>query len=351
MTLWSLRWWIVSHLVLSHRTLNNCTINLVCVICFLLHLFEPMNRFLRIKSFCIIPSRRADFSVLVWLPVEIMSSVEMYLFQWEKSFQQGKGLKHLRDKRSSPLLFHPHHLCSLVAAVHTELWTSCCTSLGIFIIFLSAAELDSWIWSGNRRPPFKSTRTVPDVWPRTDKCTPNFSLLSHVYFPRCYERVLRPLAPKFTVHPSLLRAIAQLCNFLLSFSCSKSSPGYDNMAPPPPLCVDVLSKPLVLIQLPFCFFPSPRAQCLPQHGGPCSQQHSASSGLRQAADPAAVGALLPASQPLRPQCRTTPEECHPAAGRVSRQDRHRFGFFSLLGCSALGGGGPRVSGKYAALVW
>lgn len=125
------------------------------------------------------------------------------------------------------------------------------------------------------------------------------------------------------------------------------------MAQPPPLCVDVLSKPL---QLPSVSFfssspPSPRAQCLPQHGGPCSQQHSASSGLRQAADPAAVRALLPASSPLRPQRRTAPEERHPAAGRVSRQEFHWFRFFSLLGCSAPGGGrGQRARGKYAASV-
>lgn len=89
----------------------------------------------------------------------------------------------------------------------------------------------------------------------------------------------------------------------------------------------------------FFFFPaSPRAQCLPQYGGPCSQQHSAGSGLRQAADPAAVRALLPASSPLRPQRRSTPEERHPVAGRVSRQERQQFRFFSLLGCSARGEG-------------
>lgn len=97
------------------------------------------------------------------------------------------------------------------------------------------------------------------------------------------------------------------------------------------------------------FFPSPRAQCLPQHGGPSSQQHSASSGLRQAADPAAVGALLPTSSPLRPQRRTTPEECHPAAGRVSRQNRHRFGFFSLLGCSAFEGRGAKSEWKVCCI--
>lgn len=68
-------------------------------------------------------------------------------------------------------------------------------------------------------------------------------------FSRCYECVLRPLAPKFKVHPSTLRAIAQLCNFL-PLVCSERSSDYDNMAQPPPLCVDVLSKPL---QLPSVF--------------------------------------------------------------------------------------------------
>lgn len=153
-----------------------------------------------------------------------------------------------------------------------------------------------------------------------------------------------PLAPKFKVHPSTLRAIAQLCNFL-PLVCSERSSDVDNMAQPPPLCVDVLSKPLQLPSAFFFFFCCcfsfrlpPRAQCLPQHGGPRSQQHSASSGLRQAADPAAVRALLPTSSPLRPQCRTTPEERHPVAGRVSRRERHGFRFFSLLGCWAPGGG-------------
>lgn len=91
--------------------------------------------------------------------------------------------------------------------------------------------------------------------------------------------------------------------------------------------------------------PSPRAQCLPQYGGPCSQQHSASSGLRQAADPAAVRALLPTSSPLWPQRRTTPEERHPVAWRVSRQERHWFRFFCLWSRSARGGEGTESERK------
>lgn len=64
------------------------------------------------------------------------------------------------------------------------------------------------------------------------------------------------------------------------------------------------------------FLLPPRAECLPQHGGSCGQQHTVGSGLHQAADSAAVCALLQPSSPLRPQCRTAAEERHAAAGWV-----------------------------------
>lgn len=63
--------------------------------------------------------------------------------------------------------------------------------------------------------------------------------------------------------------------------------------------------------------PHTRAKRLPQHGGPISEQHPVGSGLHQTEKPPAVCALLPQSSPLRPQCRTTPEECDAAAGWVS----------------------------------
>lgn len=105
--LWSLTWWIVFltsilSSCLTHLTLSNCMINLLCIICFCVI-------FLRRKSFYIILSfiqltefhyRRADLTVLVWFTVDdVMSSTEMYVFRWERSLQQGKGLKQLRDKR------------------------------------------------------------------------------------------------------------------------------------------------------------------------------------------------------------------------------------------------------------
>lgn len=95
--------------------------------------------------------------------------------------------------------------------------------------------------------------------------------------------------------------------------------------------------------------PLPRAECLPQHGGSCGQQHPVGSGLYQTADLAAVCTLLPPSPSLWPQCRATPEERHPAAGWVSQQVIDWAGFHSLLGYPA--GKKGEGSGKYAAVVW
>lgn len=94
-----------------------------------------------------------------------------------------------------------------------------------------------------------------------------------------------------------------------------------------------------------------RAQCIPQHGGSCSQQHPVGSGLHQTTYPAAVCALLPPSSPLWPQCRTTPEERHSAAGWVSHQVKQglaRIPLLLRLSCWKRKGEG---SGKYAAVVY
>lgn len=94
-----------------------------------------------------------------------------------------------------------------------------------------------------------------------------------------------------------------------------------------------------------------RAQCVPQHGGSCGQQHPVGSGLHQTTYPAAVCALLPPSSPLWPQRRTTPEERHSAAGWVSHQVKQGLARITLLlrlSCWKRKGEG---SGKYAAVVY
>lgn len=92
--------------------------------------------------------------------------------------------------------------------------------------------------------------------------------------------------------------------------------------------------------------PLSRAQRLPQHGGPSGQQHPVGAGLRQAADPAAVRALLPPSPPLRPQRRTTAQERRPAAGRVSESNADGMAL-SVIRLETV----RRGSGKYPAAVF
>ena len=84
-------------------------------------------------------------------------------------------------------------------------------------------------------------------------------------------------------------------------------PLYLSPSPPPS------PYPLYLSPLPS---PS-RTQRLPRHGGPLGKQQPAGAGLRRAADPAAVGPLLPPGPALRAQRRAPPQERHRAAGHVS----------------------------------
>lgn len=94
-----------------------------------------------------------------------------------------------------------------------------------------------------------------------------------------------------------------------------------------------------------------RAQCVPQHGGSCGQQHPVGSGLHQTTYPAAVCAFLPPSSPLWPQRRTTPEERHSAAGWVSHQVKQGLARIPLLLRLSYWKRKGEGSGKYAAVVY